>query len=603
MGKKTPKPPAPIDYTAAATAQGQANLASALQTSYLSNPNIVNPYGSSTTTFGEARDASGNVIPNATQATVRQELNPASAAALASQQEVEKQLAALALQGAGVATKQLSTPFSYDPSKSFLNTAGAQAQTYTPSGALGALNYGPKVGEYGMAAGINADDYGRAASINAGAYNAAGIDANAYGQAGGINAGAYGQAAGINAGDYGQAMGQLDLSNVARMPVNAGMTGQNAILSRLAPQIQQSEAATAQRLANQGITLGGEAYRNAMRSQGQQFNDLYTQAALQGINLDIGANQQGYGQALSSAGLYNQAINQNFAQGATAREMQNQAIAQNYGQGLSAQQLANQAIGQNFGQGLAAQQLANQAAGQNFGQGLSAQELANASIAQNFGQGVTAQQLSNAAIGQNYGQAAASAGFQNAAQAQAANQQMAQESANREAQNQIFNQQMSSANFQNAARQSDLQMQLGLYNQPLNQVNALMAGSQVQNPTFQAYTGANVAASPVFQASQQTGQDAQQAYAQRVGMYNAGMGAIGAIGGAATTAAAAAASDIRLKSKIVRVGTHPLGIGIYEYDIDGRRERGVIAQEVERVLPSAVIEHPDGYKMVDYGAL
>jgi hypothetical protein len=571
MGKKTPKPPAPIDYTAAATAQGQANLASALQTSYLSNPNIVNPYGSSTTTFGEARDASGNVIPNATQATVRQELNPASAAALASQQEVEKQLAALALQGAGVATKQLGTPFSYDPSKSFLNTTGAEARTYTPSAALGALNYGPKVGEYGMAAGINADDYGRAASINAGAYNAAGIDANAYGQAGGINA-----------GDYGQATGQLDLSNVARMPVNAGITGQNAILSRLAPQIQQSEAATAQRLANQGITLGGEAYRNAMRNQGQQFNDLYTQAALQGINLDIGANQQGYGQALSSAGLYNQ------------------AIAQNYGQGLSAQQLTNQAIAQKFGQGLSAQQIANQAASQNFGQNLSAQELANASIAQNFGQGVTAQQLSNAAIGQNYGQAAASAGFQNAAQAQAANQQMAQESANREAQNQIFNQQMSSANFQNAARQSDLQMQLGLYNQPLNQVNALMAGSQIQNPTFQAYTGANVNAAPVFQASQQTGQDAQQAYAQRVGMYNAGMGAIGAIGGAAT---AAAISDIRLKSKIVRVGTHPLGIGIYEYDIDGRRERGVIAQEVERVLPSAVIEHPDGYKMVDYGAL
>jgi len=573
MGKKTPKPPAPIDYTAAATAQGQANLASALQTSYLSNPNIVNPYGSSTTTFGEARDASGNVIPGATQATVRQELNDASKAALASQQEVEKQLAALALQGAGVATKQLGTPFSYDPSKSFLNTAGAQAQTYTPSGALGALNYGPKVGEYGMAAGINADDYGRAASINAGAYNAAGIDANAYGRAGGINA-----------GDYGQATGLLDLSNVARMPVNAGMTGQNAILSRLAPQIRQSEAATAQRLANQGITQGSEAYRNAMRNQGQQFNDLYTQAALQGINLDIGANQQGYGQALSSAGLYNQ------------------AIAQNYGQGLSAQQLANQAVNQNFGQGLSAQQIANQAAGQNFNQGLSAQELANAAIGQNFGQGVTAQQLSNQAIGQNYGQAAASASFQNAAQAQAANQQMAQESANREAQNQIFNQQMSSANFQNAARQNDLQMQLGLYNQPLNQVNALMSASQIQNPTFQAYTGANVNAAPVFQASQQTGQDAQQAYAQQVGAYNARLGAYGAIAGAAGTAAAAA-SDIRLKSKIVRVGTHPLGIGIYEYDIDGRRERGVIAQEVERVLPSAVIEHPDGYKMVDYGAL
>lgn len=518
MGKKTPKPPAPIDYTAAATAQGQANLASALQTSYLSNPNIFNPYGSSTTTFGEARDTNNNIIPGATQATVRQELNDASKAALASQQEVEKQLAALALQGTGVATKQLATPFSYDPSKSFLNTSGPQAQAYTPSAALGALNYGPKAGEYGTAAGIDA--------------------------------GAYGQAGGINAGAYGQATGQLNLSNVARMPVNAGMTGQNAILSRLAPQIQQSEAATAQRLANQGITQGSEAYRNAMRDQGQQANDLYTQAALQGINLDIGANQQGYGQALSSAGLYNQAINQNF------------------GQGLSAQQLANQAIGQNFGQGATAREMQNQA------------------IAQNFGQGVT------------------STGLQNAAQAQAANQQMAQESANREAQNQIFNQQMSSANFQNAARQNDLQMQLGLYNQPLNQVNALMAGSQIQNPTFQAYTGSNVNAAPVFQAAQQTGQDAQAAYAQQVAAANARMAAIGAIGGAAGTALSGTSfSDIRLKSKIVRVGTHPLGIGIYEYDIDGRRERGVIAQEVERVLPSAVIEHSNGYKMVDYGAL
>ena len=417
MGKKTPKPPAPIDYAAAAASQGQANLASALQTSYLSNPNIVNPYGSSTTTWGEARDASGNVIPGQTQATVRQELNPNSAAALASQQEVEKQLSALALQGTGVAAKQLSTPFSYDPSKSFLNTTGPQAQTYTPSAALGALNYGPKAGEYGTAAGVDPNAYGRAT-------------------------------------------GQLDLSNVAAMPVNAGMTGQNAILSRLAPQIQQSEAAMAQRLANQGITQGSEAYRNAMRTQGQQANDLYTQAALQGIGLDMGANQQGYGQALSSAGLYNQAIGQNFGQGATAREMQNQAIAQNFGQGVT------------------------------------------------------------------------STGLQNAAQAQAANQQMAQESANREAQNQIFNQQMSSANFQNAARQSDLQMQLGLYNQPLNQVNALMSASQIQNPTFQAYTGANVNAAPVFQAAQQTGQDAQAAYAQQVAAANARTAAIGGVLGA-----------------------------------------------------------------------
>ena len=62
-------------------------------------------------------------------------------------------------------------------------------------------------------------------------------------------------------------------------------------------------------------------------------------------------------------------------------------------------------------------------------------------------------------------------------------------------------------------------------------------------------------------------------------------------------------SDIRLKSNIVKVGDHPKGFGIYEYDIDGHRERGVLAQEVEKIIPEAVLEHPDGYKMVNYGAL
>lgn len=62
-------------------------------------------------------------------------------------------------------------------------------------------------------------------------------------------------------------------------------------------------------------------------------------------------------------------------------------------------------------------------------------------------------------------------------------------------------------------------------------------------------------------------------------------------------------SDRRLKSNIVRVGTHPRGIGVYEYDIGGKRTRGVMADEVEQVLPGAVVTGHDGYKMVNYGML
>jgi hypothetical protein len=62
-------------------------------------------------------------------------------------------------------------------------------------------------------------------------------------------------------------------------------------------------------------------------------------------------------------------------------------------------------------------------------------------------------------------------------------------------------------------------------------------------------------------------------------------------------------SDIRLKSNIVKVGDHPKGFGIYEYDKFGQRERGVMAQEVQQVIPEAVSVHDSGYLMVNYSML
>lgn len=72
-----------------------------------------------------------------------------------------------------------------------------------------------------------------------------------------------------------------------------------------------------------------------------------------------------------------------------------------------------------------------------------------------------------------------------------------------------------------------------------------------------------------------------------------------------------AASDRSVKENVARVGQHPLGIGLYLFDYRPRyRERygygrqfGVMADEVETVMPEAVSVHPDGYKMVDYALL
>ena len=61
-------------------------------------------------------------------------------------------------------------------------------------------------------------------------------------------------------------------------------------------------------------------------------------------------------------------------------------------------------------------------------------------------------------------------------------------------------------------------------------------------------------------------------------------------------------SDRRLKSNVHVVGLKA-GLPVYEYDIQGRRERGFMADEVANVRPDAVHEHHSGYMMVDYSKL
>lgn len=71
------------------------------------------------------------------------------------------------------------------------------------------------------------------------------------------------------------------------------------------------------------------------------------------------------------------------------------------------------------------------------------------------------------------------------------------------------------------------------------------------------------------------------------------------------------ASDRVLKENIVRIGKHPIGIGLYLFNFKSKyreqlgsdRQFGVMADEVETVMPAAVSTHPDGYKTVDYGML
>ena len=462
---------------------------------------------------------------------IEQYLTPEAQAALKAQQRVDLALSSLGEKAIENVQDVYNKPFAAQglPEQQFQfqgggplpTLPGLQGQARSDVSAL-PVNYGPTAGQYGFAAG------------GPQGLDLQGLDTSGIG---GVQTGT---------GQFGQAQGgpnaprlqrQLDTSQLAAMPVNAGMTAQQAIMSRLDPQLQRQRSQLETQLTNQGLARGGEAYNAAITEQQQQENDLRTQAALQGISLDMGARQQGLGEAQTLGSFANQSALARFGAGQQATQSQNAAIAQNAGIALQSGQFANQAQAQQFAQRLAAGEFGRDAQLASFQTGQSAQDAVNRAISQNFSQGLGAAGAYNAAAGQQFGQDMDIAGLYNAAlgQNQAATLQQAQAQA--ALQSQGFNQAQSQANFQNAQRQAALQEQLALRQLPLNEVAAIMGGAQVQLPQFQAYQGADVAAAPVFAGTQAAGNFAQQNYANQTAAYNAKMGMYGSLAGAAGTAA------------------------------------------------------------------
>jgi len=83
----------------------------------------------------------------------------------------------------------------------------------------------------------------------------------------------------------------FDTSKLPSTGFNPSQSYQDAYMQRLAPQIQQGQEQLAQRLANQGIQLGSEAYDRAMMNQAQRENDLLLGATTQGFGVGQQARQ------------------------------------------------------------------------------------------------------------------------------------------------------------------------------------------------------------------------------------------------------------------------------------------------------------------------
>jgi hypothetical protein len=83
----------------------------------------------------------------------------------------------------------------------------------------------------------------------------------------------------------------FDTSALPSTGFNPSQTYQDAYMQRLAPQLQQGREQVQQRLANQGIDIGSEAYDRAMQTQAQRENDLLLGATTQGFGVGQQARQ------------------------------------------------------------------------------------------------------------------------------------------------------------------------------------------------------------------------------------------------------------------------------------------------------------------------
>lgn len=139
-------------------------------------------------------------------------------------------------------------------------------------------------------------------------------------------------------------------------------------------------------------------------------------------------------------------------------------------------------------------------------------------------------------------------------------------------------------------------------NQPINEISALLSGSQVSQPNFMNAPTATMANTDVAGIYNNAfNQQMQIANAQNQSS-NAMMGGLAGIAGNAMKFIPW--SDRRLKTDVKRIGVLDNGLPVYtfKYIWGGLPQVGVMAQDVEAVRPDAIV-HDGGFMRVDYSAL
>jgi len=274
----------------------------------------------------------------------------------------------------------------------------------------------------------------------------------------------------------------------------------------------------------------------------------------------------------------------------------NDAYLASGGEARAAQDAYNQAAAQRFGQGQAIGQFANQAQDQRFAQNAQQAQFGNQAQQQLYNQLLGRAQFGNEGQQQRFTQNAAQAAFGNQAQSQLTQQLLERAGFGNASLAQQYGMQGQTADRGNAMRNQQLTEALTMRNQPLNEIMALLGGSQVTLPQFQNYQSQGVNSANIADL---IGQNYQQANAN-ANNFNSGLfSMIGAVGGGL------ASSDRRLKTNIQPLGETLAGAPLYSFaykSSPGTTHIGVMADEVKPIHPDAVVEI-DGYDHVDYGLL
>jgi len=555
--------------------------------------------------------ALGNIeIPSFTRTVT---LSDAQQQKLADQDYIQGQTANIARDQLGRVREGLSQEIDYSAVPDMVsNISGGQIQGFNPN----AGQVQSQLRQFDPLGGINnrnlqsAGVQGTQGNINqAGLF---GIDPQAVQNQleGGLQGVTVNQAQGINTGGLQDVRDDFALqgNELERATFERGR-------SLLEPQFGRAMRDAEVRLSERGLPLGSEAGSEILGGVQTNQNRALNELALASVAAGRGEQARLFGQDMALRG-------QQFGERATGTQLGNQAIGQNFSQdtGLRGQQfgeqqarasLFNQAGQQAFGQNTAARQqlvnermnqaaLANQANQQRFAQqtGLRGQQ---------FGERQAEAAFANQARGQAFTQGAAGAEFANNAQAQRFAQQQQANALNNQLQAQRYQQAAGNAQLQNTARQNALQEQIFNRNIPLNDLAALMGQSGgVQLPQFAASPNVAVQSGDLVGASLAANQQAIDVAKARQEASGGFMGGLMELGGALGGAAIQSnmfGSDVRLKENIKRIGKYK-GHNLYSYNYIDRVGDwiGVMAQEIEKVIPEAVQEI-NGMKHVNYGAI